>query len=194
MKTRMDVINFLIEKNNYKSYLEIGVQQGVSFNAINVPYKVGVDPDERSVADLKLSSNEFFIQNKELFDIIFIDGLHHWDQALVDFHNALKCLSLNGTIVMHDCNPESEAMQHVPRINKQWTGDVWKAFVMARMQYNLHMYFRVVNIDYGVGVIDRKKLGRPYNFFGKFNYNDSLAIFREHMLNLITPENFIKEF
>jgi hypothetical protein len=43
---RWDVINQLIEKNNYRNYLEIGYYKGWSFDQIKLPYgKIAVDPN-----------------------------------------------------------------------------------------------------------------------------------------------------
>jgi len=41
---RNHIINSLIEKHGYKSYLEIGVRYGLCLRTINCDYKVGVDP------------------------------------------------------------------------------------------------------------------------------------------------------
>ena len=53
MKTRFEIINELIKKHNYESYLEIGTQQSVSGSQVNCDFKVGVDP-----APLKRENNE----------------------------------------------------------------------------------------------------------------------------------------
>lgn len=42
---RWDIINALIEKNNYKSYLEIGYYKGWSFDQVNCENKTAVDPN-----------------------------------------------------------------------------------------------------------------------------------------------------
>ena len=45
MKTRTEIINWLIRHNNYKKHLEIGVYKShQNFDKIIVDYKVGVDP------------------------------------------------------------------------------------------------------------------------------------------------------
>ena len=42
---RFDIINYLTDKNSYKSYLEIGVYAVErTFNRVNIENKVGVDP------------------------------------------------------------------------------------------------------------------------------------------------------
>ncbi|WP_340581761.1 hypothetical protein, partial [Klebsiella pneumoniae] len=83
---RIEIIQMHIDKYGYKSYLEIGVQGGDCFRAINCETKVGVDPDTGSAATIHKTSDEFFARNndmweKEMFDCIFIDVLHHADQV-----------------------------------------------------------------------------------------------------------------
>ena len=53
------------------------------------------------------TSDEFFNQNNEKFDVIFIDGLHHYDQCQADAINSLKCLNKNGFIFFHDFIPRN---------------------------------------------------------------------------------------
>ena len=85
---RWDLIQFLINKYDYKTYLEIGCDKDQSFSKIEIPYKVGVDPI--SGGTIRKTSDDFFKTNKEKFDIIFIDGLHHYEQVIIDIDNALN--------------------------------------------------------------------------------------------------------
>lgn len=148
---RITIINDLIRKHGYKSYLEIGVKRGECFRDIVCEKKVSVDPVWP--ATFKGTSDEFFEQNADEFDIIFIDGLHENNQVRRDMASSLDCLSLGGTIVIHDCLPKSKAMQEFPRPEGQrdWTGNVWKAFVFFRRFAELEMF--VYDCDMGVGVI-----------------------------------------
>lgn len=44
-----------------------------------------------------------FFQSKQIqFDLIFIDGLHDYDSVKRDFNEAVKILSPNGVILLHD--------------------------------------------------------------------------------------------
>lgn len=192
---KQHIINAFIQKFDYKSYLEIGIENGNHFKSINCKAKLGVDPDPRSAADIKETSDEFFRLNKKTFDIILIDGLHHRDQVSTDAQNSLQILNKNGTIILHDCMPYTEPMQVVPRIAKEWTGDVWKAWVLMRSRTDFFMF--VIDTDYGVGII--RKIDPDYpkdenkvllveeeelkweNFFNKF----------KEWLNLISVNDFI---
>jgi len=132
---RWDLINYLIEKFNYKTYLEIGVDSGTCFSNVIVIDKVSVDPAiEYSWAQptFKMTSDEFFANNNLKFDIIFIDGLHHSEQVDKDIQNSINCLTENGCVLIHDANPYSEIAQRVPRESRYWTGDVWKSIVKYR--------------------------------------------------------------
>lgn len=181
---RTDIINQLITDNNYQSYLEIGVYDKINFNAVKCRNKTGVDPEPKVRASHVMTSDDFFASNKKKFDIIFIDGLHHAEQVRRDIENGLKYLSPNGSIVVHDCNPTTEEMQHVPRIQGEWTGDVWKAWCKLRSRTDLKMF--VYDCDYGVGVIQKGHQDRvriPNNAtFNEFKIN------RKEWLNLIPYE------
>lgn len=150
---RSDIINKYITKYNYKSYLEIGVQRKAqNFNNIVCERKVSVDPAPEDDVDFRITSDAFFAQNKETFDIIFIDGLHHDYQVFIDIENALKCLKENGTIVCHDMLPNQENEQWKHPGPGGWTGDCWKAWMKCRSLYENKEMF-VINTDWGVGII-----------------------------------------
>ena len=119
---RWDMIEYLIKKNNYKKYLEIGCDQNQLFSRINIQNKVGVDP--ASGGNVRETSDNFFEKNKDMFDIIFIDGLHIYEQVKKDILNSIKYLNDEGVILIHDCLPDSMAKQAVPRYKLQWNGDV----------------------------------------------------------------------
>ena len=74
---RWDLIEYLINKYSYSDYLEIGCDQDQLFSKIKIQNKVGVDPN--SGGNVRKTSDEFFKENKNKFDIIFIDGLHTYD-------------------------------------------------------------------------------------------------------------------
>ena len=192
MKTmRTDILNYLIKKYDYKSYLEIGAARGKNFAKIEIENKDDVEPKSNNVR-YKMGSNEFFTNNKKIYDLIFIDGLHLEEQTLKDIKNALACLSENGIIVVHDCNPTKEEFQ----VEKQertsiWTGTVWKAIARLRMtRKNLEMY--VVDTDYGCGII-RRGQQKVFPFQKKLNW-EFLEKNRKKLLNLINVEKFKEIF
>ena len=142
---RADLINKLIARSSFTRYLEIGCNTNETFNQIEVQNKVGVDPV--SGGTLRMTSDAFFAQNTESFEIIFVDGLHEAYQAELDIRNSLKVLAPGGVIVAHDCSPKFEIRQIVPVCTGVWNGDVWKAFLKLRQDPDLRC--AVVDIDHG---------------------------------------------
>lgn len=158
---RTTIINYLISRCKAKSYLEIGVWNGNNFDNVVCEKRVGVDPAPEQLKNTELcrvmTSDEFFAQNIETFDVIFIDGLHHADQVYKDLVNAAKCLSPNGYIVCHDMNPLTKAAQEIPYSGSgAWNGDCWKALVEFRKEYNYKYDLNVVNVDHGCGILSHK--------------------------------------
>jgi len=150
--SRLDLIKRAITKNNYQAYLEIGCDDDKIFNSINIK-KIGVDPF--SGGNFRGTSDEFFLQNKNKFDCIFIDGLHIYEQVKKDILNSIDCLNANGIIILHDCLPQTISAQAVPRYRYLWNGDVWKAVVEARTWNQVNTV--TVLVDQGVSIIKKNK-------------------------------------
>ena len=189
---RWDLIEYLVKKNNYKNYLEIGCDKNQLFSKVNIDNKIGVDPV--SGGNVRKTSDYFFKENKSNFDIVFIDGLHTYEQVKKDILNSVNCLLDEGIILVHDCMPDSLGKQAVPRYKMQWNGDVWKAIVDLRQQENLEIY--TCEIDQGIGVISKKKntsilkLDKPIN---KLKFKDYFNNYKEYM-RVISLEKFKEIF
>ncbi len=154
---RRSFINRAISNKNLKdcNYLEIGVCKNEVFNTIplEIKNKIGVDPVEGGTH--RMESDEFFSQNSKIFDVIFIDGLHTYEQCQKDCINSLKFLRDDGIIFLHDLLPKNSFEAAVPRKQTRWTGDVWK--VAAELTFSENLKFRIANIDNGVGILKKKK-------------------------------------
>ena len=110
---RWDLIDHLNNKYNFSTYLEIGCNDDELFSRITIKNKIGIDPVIGG--NMKITSDNFFLQNKIMFDCVFIDGLHVYDQVKKDILNSSKFLNQNGFILVHDCLPRSLSRQAVPR-------------------------------------------------------------------------------
>tara|TARA_B100001029_G_scaffold64949_1_gene52613 strand:+ start:465 stop:1241 length:777 start_codon:yes stop_codon:yes gene_type:complete len=162
---RYDFINkalSLYDVNTVK-YLEVGVFTNQTFETIKAKNKISVDPDPGSYPTFLGTSDEFFNQNNEKFDVIFIDGLHHYDQCQADAINSLKCLNKNGFIFFHDFIPRNFLEEYVPRRNELWTGDCWK--VSIELAKTVGIEFKVILADHGVGMV--RKLSENTNYFSE---------------------------
>jgi len=132
--TRIEVIQQAISRLRCRKYLEIGVRDGECFCSLTVAEKIGVDPVAPQPAVLaemrkpgvqyfSLTSDDFFQQAAtqvlaDGVDVVFIDGLHTYEQAYRDCSNALKYLTPGGLILLHDCLPRSEVEAQPARNNE----------------------------------------------------------------------------
>jgi len=234
---RYDMIQACIDvikrKKKKVNYLEIGVQTGFCFFKIKADRKLAVDPDfiiqlkKKIKAYIKnfsnfnnkyfeLTSDDFFAQQGNYvkaiggLDVVFIDGLHLYEQVVKDIENSLKYLNKGGVILVHDCNPLTEnaavraytstevAAMNLPGYDYIWNGDVWKAIVELRATRK-DVEVIVINSDHGVGVITERAV-KPFALtteqLNTLTYAD-LDNNREAYLNLKTPEyfaTFVSEF
>jgi len=174
---RHEVLNKIIDTYNYNSYLEIGVENGITFKNIKLDMskKVGVDPDPTYKEEniILKTSDVFFKENNKIFDIIFIDGMHQSEYVYNDFFNSINCLTPKGSIVIDDVLPMNEREQYkVPikhyynngilKYGESWTGDVWKFIYFLLLHYQFDFY--VYNFTNGYrGII------HIYNFKNEIN-------------------------
>jgi hypothetical protein len=145
-------LNQLGQLVGFRSYLEIGVATGATFFEIDVERKVGVDPryrfDVTTHTDPRatfhtLTSNDYFTGPGfgESFDLMFVDGLHTFEQTLTDFHATLQMAHARSIILVDDTVP-NDVFSAVPNQklafkyraktgNKSlvWHGDVYKLIV-----------------------------------------------------------------
>jgi len=223
---RLEVIQAIIDCKNAKTYLEIGVESGDVFLNVKARKKIAVDPNNlitrksrfRAIfKDLSNLFNEYYEMTSDTFfktgslvkygfDVVFVDGLHTYEQSLRDIHNSLQLLQEDGVIVLHDCNPKSESIaypvdscQQAARLNLdswtgEWSGDVWKTIAYLRsIQKDLKVF--VLDCDYGIGIITK---GEPESMLGyskeeidDFSYQD-LEKSRSKILNLKSIDYFPK--
>jgi hypothetical protein len=158
-----ELINRMIQLRNFKGcYLEIGVENGLTLEAIKLKRRVGVDPHPRFrvtyltpwVKFYKLTSDTFFDLNNQCFDVVYLDGLHTAEQTLCDLHNALKKLNKGGVVVIDDTVPNDEYsalpdQNETYRLRKlnslsndmSWHGDVYKVInILQTLKHsNLHV-------------------------------------------------------
>ncbi len=196
---RWDVINELLGTTRAKRFLEIGVQRGVCGSKVRAAIKVGVDPEPLPTARRhytsihRETSDNFFSALPEAvrFDVVLVDGLHHGDQVLRDVDNALRHLSPDGVIVLHDCNPQNELAQRVPREVGVWNGDCWRAMVALRQRADVDAF--TIAADHGIGVVRRKANPAPLPTLGALDYQ-ALERDRAALLDLTPPDRWQERF
>jgi hypothetical protein len=151
-----------------RTYVEIGIRFGQSL-ALALPgtAAIGIDPayDIRYVIDrsaqlFRLTSEEFFATHdvQGLFggrpvDLAFIDGMHHFEVALLDFMNLERVSSNDSAILFHDCNPIDEASAGRSYDTSLWSGDVWKVIALLK-EYRPDLAVHTVDVwPTGLGII-----------------------------------------
>jgi len=221
---RVHFLQALIDKKRAKTYLEIGFGHGDCFFNIRATRKMVIDPEfvflkkrtikyffknlSKNIANkyYRMTSDDFFnekngVLRKYVPDIIFIDGLHTHKQSLKDIKNALRFISRDGIIVLHDCNPSCAAEAYPANSyghamglklegwNGYWSGNVWKTIISLRSFYSDLNIF-VLDFDRGIGVIRKGKGEVLLNYSSeqikKLTYKD-LAKKRDELLNLKKP-------
>ena len=164
MLTRSDVINEILCLFESPRYLEIGVNQGATFHAVKATRKVAVDPKfvfsqpPVSTADCsyhEISSDTYFgkiAQRDDIFEVIFLDGLHTFEQTLRDLITALSHLAPSGVIVIDDVVPNSyhaslpsslearAVREHLKISDPSWMGDVYKLVFFVQTFFQTFSY------------------------------------------------------
>jgi hypothetical protein len=176
--SRIELINRIVSQypeKNLVTYLEIGCAGNKLFDRVVAGIKTGVDPF--SGGNIRMTSDRFFQINKGVFDVIFIDGLHEYQQVRRDVANALDSLHVGGYIGIHDMLPRNWIEANVPCLRQgPWSGDVWKvAFDLMRTD---GVEFVIFNIDYGIGLVRKLEkhvtlatcpniISRTYDFYAE---------------------------
>ena len=183
---RSDIINFLIKKYKLKTYLEIGIGDGGNFKKIECENKVSVDPffdnfngqNEENPPTFRMTSDEFFKSNTEKFDLIFVDGLHTYEQTLIDIQNSLIFLNDGGFVLAHDTLP-----LNFYNTRLEYNGECWKSIVYFRCSDST-VSIKTVDTDHGVTVIKKEPSELYIQNFETVNF-DSYLSDKVNLMNLI---------
>ena len=111
------------------AYLELGIAKGSCFNVVAPHFKRATAVDmnyesyERVCKITQKKGNAFYTgttddyfkkgNQGQMFDMVFIDACHKFDNEKKDFENSLSVLKNNGLIIMHDTYPPNkEYLEH----------------------------------------------------------------------------------
>ena len=207
--TRADRLNALAKRIGAERYLEIGVARGFTFTAVDVPYKVAVDPAFRFDTSAHASPTTFFHQVpsdtffSELaerhgrFDLIYVDGLHTFEQTLRDFTASLA-FAHDGTVWLIDdtvptgrlaslaSQAKTRRYRKLLRIKDgRWMGDVFK--VVFAIHDFFPQYSYATYSGHGQTVVWRETR-RPFaakwdsfDAIGALTYRDFVQLKDPHM-------------
>lgn len=214
---------------NCKTYLEIGVCCGNTFFHVNVPHKTAVDPWFRFQAEtyaapglffFEWTSNDFFarlpwIQQRHYgrhiaYDLIYIDGMHTFEQTILDFVNTIP-VSHAGTIwVFDDTVPRDpySALADNDRNQKYrllaglapgpWHGDVYKCVFAIHDYFMEYSWCTQADAGNGQTIIwktatpaKRRKLLPNMAAIRSMGYFDMLE--KCHALNIVKDQDILQQ-
>ncbi len=224
---RSHIVQYCIDASGGKTYVEIGVRAGETFCNVAAERKIGIDPmaaalavkeeltKGESIHYYQMTSDDFFRTHKDLFanekiDVAFVDGLHTYEQSLRDVCHCLDHMTEEGVVIIHDCNPQSEAAA-IPvtceedakkcaakmglPLTSEWEGDVWKTIAYLRSMRN-DLFVCVLDCDFGVGIVTKGRAENPVCYsagdIDQLTYHD-LSEDRMGILNLKQQE-YIYQF
>ena len=206
---RSEVIQQLLDLYERPNYLEVGVDHGVTFLPLRAARKVAVDPkfwfdttqappEGTVVEHHEITSDAFFgtvSRSDPLFDVIFLDGLHTFEQTLRDLMSAALLLKPNGTIIVDDVIPNSyhsslASTDDLVRVrefqarfdpklqeDQAWMGDVYKIPFYVR-SYMQQFSYATTSDNHGQTVMWRQPrragsfIERSIEAIGRLEYRD----------------------
>jgi hypothetical protein len=184
------IINALIKKFNYKSYLEIGVRNpNDNFYLIDIEHKESCDiEDKYNMITYHMTSDEMFntMDQAKKYDIIFIDGMHDESYVDRDIHNSMCHLNNGGVICIHDVIPGNKRMTEKKAKyddRTAWTGDVYKS--VAKLYGTGIDYVTVNNNDYGLCIIYFNGHNNDIGKQCEYSYEDLFG--DNHSMRVLTP-------
>jgi hypothetical protein len=125
-------------------YFETGVFRGASLAQAKCP-SLGIDPAPIVSFTLKDFhqihvglSDDFFLDESLTaqlgpLDLVYIDGMHLLENALMDFMNVERHAHIGSVILIDDIFPNHPLQARRQRCSRHWTGDVWKMIRILRL-------------------------------------------------------------
>ena len=110
------VLNEIIGLRNIgQNYLEIGVEFGLTLLSVKSSKKMGVDPEPKihpklndRITKLFVGTSDAFFKSKyncPPYDLVYLDGLHTFEQTYSDLKNAFSNSTSNAVILIDDTVP-----------------------------------------------------------------------------------------
>jgi hypothetical protein len=218
VRNKVDIINLLIHKYSYTSYLEISTPTtGRRFAEIDraslehchrILYRCGPKFDDghevtwRSAdKTLETAFAEASIAARP-YDVVLVDSFHTYACSARDLSLALSLASSGGIVVMHDASPPTQDLTTPEFIKGPWCGQSYAALIdLLLRRPSLEVY--VVDVDFGVAVLRsdsraRHTISGPLAAAWTAIGDDPARRFaffqahRQELLNLIGVEEFLR--
>ena len=170
------------------SYLELGVNNNINFNAIKSNNKFSVDMN--GVAMYTGTTDEYFssLDAEVKFDIIFIDANHDYDYVLRDFNNSID--HATKWILLHDMIPPSRKYTQSSRCS-----DSFKLLYYMLQETSFEIYPMSTNFGFTLIKLPATKINPDesyksisYDAFMEFLKNKKLYS-DEEIINILRNQN-----
>lgn len=211
-------INELSAIIDAKNYLEIGVWKGQVFNSLSFDgTKVAVDPrfkfDTQQYSSSKVlfystKSDKFFngFRQDIKFDIVYLDGLHTYEQTFADLCNSLCFCRPESLILIDDTLPSDMysslrsqelcyearrwSVQDNLEVSQKWHGDTYKVLYLINHYLRSYDYSTIVKSGNPQTVIWKRSLFNPEHKppFKRFDNRELLHSLTENLGSI----NYIK--
>ncbi|WP_174274986.1 class I SAM-dependent methyltransferase [Sphingomonas bacterium] len=211
---RFEVIQRLLDLFPAPRYLEIGVDQGVTFHKLRAASKAAVDvrfafdldaarqdPANANCAYFEMTSDQYFTMDQgrdAQFDVVFLDGLHTFDQTLRDLLHSSYVLAPGGLLIVDDVMPSTYAAslpdldlsrrfwQATNNPDGSWMGDVYR-LVFFIADYMTSFSYATVTENHGQTILWRDAraataMSRKVETIARLEYVD--AVMGREIFNL----------
>jgi len=179
-----------------KNYLEIGLSAGKTFQNVKFMLRVGVDPHPLFALDklpkqstvFPITSDDFFaICEESTFDLVFIDGLHTFEQTYRDLIHSLE-LCPTGLILIDDVVPSDEFSAMRDQMDSQalrkkadisgssWHGDVFKVILCLSDHHPELSVRTIVGSGNPQTLVWRKKLSTKIESVKEFQLDKYMSV------------------
>jgi len=128
------------------------------------------------------------------YDLICMDTWHEYELSSRDFRIISSFLNETGILVSHDCYPWNKKVANSEYIQGEWCGETYISFVEFAYN-NPNMFYTILNIDTGIGIISKQNLPFLSNSLDKDkqehllflhkNSNDPYTYFIENSKDII---------
>jgi hypothetical protein len=183
-------VNELINYNNYNNIMFIRTPTTGAWlddilpnnnNIIRLCYYIeNIQPNNCKCHKLTTIINLYNLEQtiKQLnnkYDLIVIDPYHEYNVSYNNFNLLLLFLNHDGCIISHDCYP-SELKLSIPVFKKgPWCGQTYLAFIQLAYN-NPHLFYAILNIDTGIGIINKRENGCLRNNLDKYKQEYILSL------------------
>ncbi len=155
----------LVKQINCKTYLELGIYDGITLSLVQPFVDRVISVDIKDVRRYRIgefhleTTDSFFEHFKEKVDVVFIDADHNFESVKKDFINSINLLSEFGIIILHDTDPESEMY-----LDPGYCGDSYKMDKWVRENYTDLDIMTLPLTQAGLTIIKRKDDKRVNKF------------------------------